>query len=463
MTTHSMALWNTPSCLLSLGATLVVLCSVGWSPRPVRAETLILAEGHVDLGVIYEGGQLSWRMNADGATSEGNGPGDLVGLYLPSELHVRVPDLVRIDNAPFPGNPNVTGVGSGPIWWMSSSGGAPSVPFLGWSWDLGLPTPPQISTAQWQSGRIHVELVSVDGPQGAHFSNWVGGTNYLSTFSPNLTNAPNVPAGSNSFVLPGHNHFNWGFTKAGVYDVTVRASGTHLTDGFRSAEATFRFLVGDATQPTEPAEVLTAFVYHNSWQGQGDAIDQEKLLVLEGLGPRQLGLGNLTNNAQGLNGLVFDIMNLADPSQISAADFEFQWSPQGAFNPLDHPPGLWQPAPHPTLIEVSGTGPHRIRLQWPNGTLANRWIRATLKSTPATGLAGARAYFIGHLLGETTGPSDGSFTVAFADISAIRVGVGQSVNASSALDIDKNGTVAFGDISAMRSNVGAQLPVITVP
>jgi hypothetical protein len=67
------------------------------------------------------------------------------------------------------------------------------------------------------------------------------------------------------------------------------------------------------------------------------------------------------------------------------------------------------------------------------------------------------------LLGKTTGPSNGVYTVSFEDISPIRAAVGQSVNAGSIHDIDKNGTVAFADISAMRSNVGAQLTNITIP
>ncbi|MBX3420859.1 MAG: hypothetical protein KF752_04805 [Pirellulaceae bacterium] len=70
--------------------------------------------------------------------------------------------------------------------------------------------------------------------------------------------------------------------------------------------------------------------------------------------------------------------------------------------------------------------------------------------------------YIGHLCGEVTGPSDGSFTVSFADISPIRAAVGQDVPSSSILDINKDGLVSFADITAMRSNVGTQLPSITV-
>jgi len=86
-----------------------------------------------------------------------------------------------------------------------------------------------------------------------------------------------------------------------------------------------------------------------------------------------------------------------------------------------------------------------------------------MKATVNTGLFSDELFFIGHLLGETTGLAGSTYTVAFADIAPIRAGIGGSANAGSILDIDKNGVVAFADISAMRSNIGAQLTNITVP
>jgi hypothetical protein len=87
----------------------------------------------------------------------------------------------------------------------------------------------------------------------------------------------------------------------------------------------------------------------------------------------------------------------------------------------------------------------------------------TVKATANTGLTQPEVYYIGHLLGETTGAPGGVYTVSFADITPIRSAVGQSVSASSIHDVDKNGTVSFADISAMRPNVGAQLTNITIP
>jgi surface-anchored protein len=442
-----------------------ICCAQGVFSRHLAAETPILIEGHVDIGVIYSGGNLAWRFNADGASSEGGGVGDLEGLYAANELFVRVPDSRKF-SAPsvLPGNPLVTGSSeTGTIWWLPSSGGLPQVPFLGWSWDLALTTPPQLNLSQWQNGRITVELVEAKKPQDGNVSIWVGATNYISTYNPGTTNAPSVPSGSNSFVLPSHDHFNWGFTAAGIYDLTMRAWGTHLVDGFRETEATFRFLVGDQTSPQPEASVVAVHVYHSSWSGGGDKTDIGRVFAREGEGPQTLGYDNLINSLHGINGMVFEIEGVANPNGLSVNDFSFQMSPPGLFDQQAHPVEGWQVTPTPSSLTVLPGSPTRVIIHWPDRTIENRWLRATILPGASTGLSTAQTYYLGHLLGETTGPSSGVFTVTFADITAIRSGVGQSVAVTSMIDIDKNGTVSFADISAMRPNVGAQLTTITIP
>jgi surface-anchored protein len=441
------------------------LLATGFLASTLVAEPPILMEGHVDMGVIYESGELKWRFNADGATSEGGSLGNLQGLYAPDELYVRVPDSVRFA-APsaLPGNPLVTGSNeTGMIWWLPSSGGLSNVPFLGWSWDLGLPSPPQITPSQWQDGRIKVELLEASKPSTGNASIWIGGTNQVSTFDPSVTNAPFVDPGSNSFVLTTHDHYNWGFTAEGVYDLTLRASGTHLIDGYKETQGTFRFLVGDVTNPAPEVSIEAAYVYHSAWSGQGDPADLGRVVAREGMGPQTLSLDNLINSAQGINGIVFEMQNLPDGSELALSDFHFQVSPQGAFDPSVHPFQDWQPAPAPTSVSVAAGDPARVIVQWPDNSIENRWLRATVQPTAATGLDVAATFYIGHLRGETTGLSGETYTVAFSDITPIRSAIGQSVDSSSTMDIDKNGTVAFADISAMRGNVGAQLTNITIP
>jgi hypothetical protein len=212
--------------------------------------------------------------------------------------------------------------------------------------------------------------------------------------------------------------------------------------------------------------IQQSYIYHagSSFTAGGiaAALDNSKSMAKAGPLPIELTLNNLINSSRGVNGLVFDFEGLPVTS-LAAADFEFRMSPQGAFASSSHPPGSWQLAPAPASITVLPGALDRVALQWPGNAIANRWLRVTVRANSNTGLAAPETYYVGHLLGETTGPVSGVYTVAFADITPIRSAIGQIAGVGSANDIDKNGTVAFADISAMRASVGAQLTNITIP
>lgn len=294
---------------------------------------------------------------------------------------------------------------------------------------------------------------------------------------------------SQSEVVIGNYAINQVISVVMFFDKTmsswkVRLNGVQAFEGpaqyfgslsFRFAATTFspsivnRFYVDNVRivgNPNPPAQCVAQYAYYSNWTGSGtplwNAIDQGKSLAVEGSAPVALTYDNLLNNGGGVTGLIFDILDLASTS-LTASDFLFQVSPQGAFEPIANPPGTWPEAPAPSSITVAPGSPARVLVQWPSNAISNRWLRVTLKETLHTGLEAPVTYYIGHLLGETTGPANGVYTVSFSDITEIRNVVGQSVNASSIADIDKNGTVSFADISLMRPNVGNQLSNITIP
>lgn len=239
-----------------------------------------------------------------------------------------------------------------------------------------------------------------------------------------------------------------------------------LHDAFTSISPASVFTVFDNLLVEEvlpTSGVQSAFAFHGGWTGQGSAIDTSKSLAKEGDGLQTLGLGNLINTSRGIIGVVFDILDLGDGDNLSAADFEFQMSPQGAFSEVANPPAGWAAAPAPSSVTVTAGSPDQVLIQWANNQIQNRWLRVTVLANANTGLAEPQVFYLGHLLGETTGDAGGTFTVAFADISLIRAQVGQTVDATNDADIDKSGVVAFADISAMRPNVGTQLTAITIP
>lgn len=224
------------------------------------------------------------------------------------------------------------------------------------------------------------------------------------------------------------------------------------------------------------AMVQAGHVYHanSSFSGFGDpngvasALDNNKSLARESAEPRQLTYDNLINSSRGINGIVFDIRGL--PGNLTASDFVFQMSPQGAFDVSANPPTNWQIAPSPISVTALATSPPRVVLRWPdeiqllpNATIVNRWLQITVTANANTGLSVPEVFYIGHLLGETTGLEGNIYTVSFADITPIRQAVGQAASVGRIQDIDKNGTVTFADITAMRGNVGRQLSNITIP
>lgn len=215
-----------------------------------------------------------------------------------------------------------------------------------------------------------------------------------------------------------------------------------------------------ATLVSPPPTLVNARVSHTGYSGQGSPVNESVQLIQRSNAAQQVQPANLINSSRGVNGMVLDLDGL---NNLNNATLEYKMSPQGAFNEGDNPVTGWVDAPAPSSVSLlpgQGLGgSNRIALVWADNAIANRYVCVSLT------VGGTRIFevYVGHLLGETTGPSNNSFTVAFADITPIRSAVGSAVDSSSPTDIDKNGTVSFADISAMRGNVGAQLTQITIP
>ena len=149
-----------------------------------------------------------------------------------------------------------------------------------------------------------------------------------------------------------------------------------------------------------PAEIVNRFVYHAAFAGGGSNIDSGKVLALEGAGPQALSFVNLINTSQGINGVGFDIQDLANPGSLSASDFDFQISPTGSFDEGAHPPSGWVSAPVPSSVTVTPGTPSRVLVQWPNFSIMNQWLRVTVKANTQTGLATPQASIWGTCWGK---------------------------------------------------------------
>lgn len=225
-----------------------------------------------------------------------------------------------------------------------------------------------------------------------------------------------------------------------------------------------------------PASVVDSFVYYrnSSFDGAGimAALDHYKQLARESFEPQTLGVDNLINSSRGINGLVFNILNLPADS-LENSDFHVQVSPTGVFNELASTPKSWELAPDPENIVVvkdEQSGISQVNVQWPDDSIVNRWLRITIHANENTGLEEPAVYYIGHLHGKSTNwlinyggwnPS-GVYEVHSVDLLAIRAEVGQNVEAGNVFDINKDGVISFQDIMAMRDSVGTMLSNVTV-
>jgi hypothetical protein len=217
--------------------------------------------------------------------------------------------------------------------------------------------------------------------------------------------------------------------------------------------------------------VVNSKVYHkgSSFAGTSvdEALDTGKSLAKASAAAQVLSYANVINTTRGVNGLVFDVAGLAATS-LTASDFTFRVSPEGAFNEAANPPSSWSSAELPTDIRViagSETAPARVIVEWRDTAIMNRWLQIKLLANSTTGLREPQVYYIGHLLGETTGTlSTGVYVVQVADLTPIRSAVGTTALVSSAIDLNKNGLIQVNDITAMRARVGVgQLRNITIP
>ena len=200
------------------------------------------------------------------------------------------------------------------------------------------------------------------------------------------------------------------------------------------------------------------------------ALDSTKIVAQSGTLAQTLTFANVINTSQGINGLVLDVAGLLGTS-LTAADFGFRMSPQGGFVEANHPPSDWISAPAPSVISVTqgtATTPARVRLEWSNNVIQNRWLQVRVLATGNTGLPAQQTFYIGHLQGEVNGlavgGTSGTLQVTNADVAGVRPSIGTNAMVTSVADINKNGLVQNSDVTEVRNGVGIrQLRLITIP
>ncbi len=194
------------------------------------ASAAVYSLGHADFGIGYDGGFELHHHVHNGSTVNGSA---IIGdaEFAPGDLTVLVPFIT--ENRPAGAQYDFLGVSAGiPVWTLPEIENV-NKPFYGVGSE-------ELDPLDF-SGDLTLQLLSVvSAPSGGDFSLWQdnGGSPVV------LFATSDGVDGSDSFLLTtpgGHEHFNWSFTKPGIYQLEFQVSGNHLGDGFGSDTQTFTF------------------------------------------------------------------------------------------------------------------------------------------------------------------------------------------------------------------------------
>ncbi len=224
---------------------IAILIAIAWkSVGPVSAEMVEYTAGHADIGLALAGpGQLYLHYHFGVGSAILNGlPATVANEELaPSEAYVRVSDANLFT---LPTAVDFLGAAAGDQVWILPSVSTAGVPYLGIATE-------ELDPMQFTSAGFR--LLSMSGPVGgeiAFFQTSLGGASVFMRSNDGINPAFDVIPS----LVGAHDHYNFAFTKAGVYDLNIEGfaagPGISLTDS-----GTFRFVVGTTTAVPEPSSL----------------------------------------------------------------------------------------------------------------------------------------------------------------------------------------------------------------
>jgi hypothetical protein len=156
---------------------------------------------------------------------------------------------------------------------------------------------------------------------------------------------------------------------------------------------------------------------------------------------------NYSSYVHGINGVFIDIQSIN--GEVDADDFEFRVG-------NDDSPEDWPLAPAPTITTDFGGGvggSDRVKLVWPNGSIAKTWLQIRVRGNTTTRVADDEIFYFGNAVGEAL-DSASNARVNLIDVGLARAnqsGFG-SVPIDSAYDFDRGGRVNLVDVGLARAN-----------
>ncbi|RUL89078.1 choice-of-anchor M domain-containing protein [Tautonia sociabilis] len=233
---------------LAIGA--IAAFGLRGGPAASAAFENIYSAGHADIGVALEDNDelhLHYHFGSNAVLNGavlGPGLDDEAYEYDPSEVTVLVSDDAKLSAPvalPF------LGLSAGDPVWILPQSNNPLLPFVGIATE-------ELTSGDWSS--FSFSLTGFSGPGAfALFQTGLGTTVFWDTID-GIDGTDVLTIGS----IGGHDHYNFGFSTEGVYDLTITATGTHRTLGTLSDTATFRFNVGPLASPVVPEPASLAMM-----------------------------------------------------------------------------------------------------------------------------------------------------------------------------------------------------------
>ncbi len=208
---------------------------------------IIYSAGHGDIGLAFDAGNLFLHYHlGQGAIANGVAIANPAGEeYTPAEVITFVPNpsVARPAGAQW----NFLGNNAGDPFWFLPATSDPAKPFLGFAAEE------LANTANVTWSNVQFRLTAMTGP--GHFSLYtvdgaLNPTISMSTFD-GISNADRIDIAAGS-----HNHYFFGFSQQGIYELSITASATR-TEGANIQNLTdsgvFRFGVTAVPEPSSLA------------------------------------------------------------------------------------------------------------------------------------------------------------------------------------------------------------------
>jgi rhamnogalacturonan endolyase len=256
---------------------------------------------------------------------------------------------------------------------------------------------------------------------------------------------------------------------ADTYRLTIRASGG--AGGLRDING--NYLDGDEndlaggdyirTFTILPVTIADRKIFYNNSKfdaaSDDGAIATDKTALLPS---HTATFASYTSYSLGINGIMVDIQNLANPTGLNATDFQFK---MGNDNNPDGPG--WTLAPAPISVDVRQGqgigGSDRVTIIWDEETgnsIKNQWLQVTVKANTNTGLSAADVFYFGNAVGESGDNSANAVVDSQDEINSRDNKTGFSAAAiTNPYDYNRDGKVNSTDDLIARHNASGSNPL----